>query len=55
VLPLTFRIKDLDASRPGTYKIGFGFRHLAEGQEAFKDNGYFLNQIPFYIGGIGVY
>ena len=55
VLPLTFRIKDLDPSRPGTYKIGFGFRHLAEGQEAFKENGYSLNQAPIYIGGIGVY
>lgn len=55
ILPLTFRIKDLDASRPSTYKIGFGFRHLAEGQEEFKENGYPLNQVPIYIGGIGVF
>ncbi|HBT16215.1 MAG TPA: hypothetical protein DEB05_04585 [Firmicutes bacterium] len=55
VLPLTFRIKDLDASRPETYKIGFGFRHLAEGQEEFKQNGYPLNKVPIFLGGIGVF
>ena len=55
VLPLTFRIKDLDASRPKTYKIGFGFRHMAEGQEKYKDSGYPLNEVPIYIGGIGVF
>ena len=54
-LPLTFKIKDLDASRPRTYKIGFGFRHLAEDQEEFKENGYPLNQVPVHIGGIGVF
>ncbi|HHT48816.1 MAG TPA: hypothetical protein GXZ98_05950 [Firmicutes bacterium] len=55
VLPLTFRIKDLDAARPRTYKIGFGFRHMAEGQEKYKDSGYPLNEVPIYIGGIGVF
>lgn len=55
VLPLTFKIKDLDPSRPRTYKIGFGFRHMAEGQEKYRENGYPLNQVPIYIGGIGVF
>lgn len=55
ILPLTFKIKDLDAARPRTYKIGFGFRHMAEGREKYKENGYPLNKVPIYIGGIGIF